>query len=111
MNTVEIDMFGRTFVLRQTKHLETQDDQLWRRWIYSEKGFQLALCKSMVTGNFNAYVNFDEEKPTVMRFNIWGIESDKPEESIRSLQESIVSVGMLFSNVLRGQKIGQKIES
>jgi hypothetical protein len=105
MDIVEIDLFGRTFVLKRTSHLSTEGDQVWYRWIFEEKGFQIALCRSVMTGNYNAYANFDEEEPTIRRFNVWGIESSDPEESIRKLQESILSVGMLLSNVLRGQEI------
>lgn len=105
MDIVEIDLFGRTFELKRTSHLSTEGDQVWYRWTFEEKGFQIALCKSVVTGNYNAYANFDEEEPTIRRFNVWGIESSDPEESVRKLQESILSVGMLLSNVLRGQEI------
>lgn len=102
---VEVDLFGRTFELHQIEHFATNDEQVWRRWAYEEAGLQVALVRSVTSGKWNAYVNFEEMEPTVRRFNFWGAESEDPDDAVKSLQESIVSAAGLLSTFLRGSEL------
>lgn len=100
--SVEVDLFGRTYELEQAEHFATNDEQVWRRWMHKrEDGLEVALVRSVTSGNWNAYVNFEEMEPTVRRFNFWGQEQDEPDAAVKSLQESILSAGMFIGMILR----------
>lgn len=104
---VEIDLFEETFCLETADPLSTGPDgpegQTWRRWLAEVNGLQVALVRSMSTGLWNAYVNFEEMEPTVRRFNFWGKDSETPEEAVKALRESIISASGVLHHVLTGK--------
>jgi len=106
MNVAEVDLLGRTFKLTKTPEPYTDlKDEVFHRWSITEVGLQVGLLRSVSTGAWRAFVHFDEEEPFERSFAFWGVASSEPDEAIRSLQESIVSVAGLLSNVLRGNRL------
>ncbi len=99
--SVELNLFGQIFELEKVDPLRTKESY-FHRWMVVHNGMEIAMVRSMESGKWNAYVNFEETEPAVRRFTFWGIESDDPEVAINTMSESILSVSRMLGFFLRG---------
>lgn len=106
MNVADVDLFGRTFKLTKTREpYRSQEGSVFHRWAYTEAGVQIGLLRSVSSGEWKAFVHFDEQEPFERQFVFWGLSSLEPDGAVKTLQESILSVAGLLSNVLRGNEL------
>jgi len=105
MSDVEVDLFGRTFTLSKTPDPYRTEEEVFHRWAVVDAGVQLGLLKSVMSGQWKAFIHFSEEAPFERHFAFWGLVSEEPDDAIRTLQESILSSAGLLSNVLRGNEL------
>lgn len=105
MTVAEVDLFGRTFQLTKTPEPYRAEEETFYRWSCTDAGVQVVLLRSVDTGKWKACLHFDEAEPFESSFVFWSLVGEEPDDAIKSLQESIVSIAGLLSNVLRGNEL------